>query len=148
MSARIAKVERQTKETKITVEVNLDGTGISKISTPLPFLTHMLDQIARHGSIDLTIHAEGDVEIDGHHTTEDLGIVLGEAVRTALGDHKGIRRYGSATLPMDEALVTCAMDLSGRPYFVWKVPLPKAKIGTWDVELVRERGLWKIEDLK
>jgi len=135
MSARIAKVERKTRETNITVEVNLDGTGIAKIHTPLPFLSHMLDQIARHGSIDLTVHAEGDVDIDGHHTTEDIGIVLGKAVLDALGDRKGIFRYGSATLPMDEALVTAAIDLSGRPFFVWKVPLPKAKIGTWDVEL-------------
>jgi imidazoleglycerol-phosphate dehydratase len=135
MSARIAKVERKTRETNITVEVNLDGTGIAKVHTPLPFLSHMLDQIARHGSIDLTVHAEGDVEIDGHHTTEDIGIVLGKAVLDALGDRKGIFRYGSATLPMDEALVTAAIDLSGRPFFVWKVPLPKAKIGTWDVEL-------------
>jgi len=95
----------------------------------------MLDQIARHGCIDLTVKAQGDVEIDGHHTTEDIAIVLGEAVRTALGDHKGIRRYGSATLPMDEARVTAAIDLSGRSFFVWRVPLPKAKIGTWDVEL-------------
>ncbi len=135
MTARIAKVTRETKETKITVEVNLDGTGVSNIHTPLPFLSHMLDQIARHGSIDLSIHAEGDVEIDGHHTTEDIGIVLGKAVLDALGDRKGIRRYGSATLPMDEALVTSAIDLSGRAFFVWRVPLPKAKIGTWDVEL-------------
>ena len=135
MSARIAKVQRKTRETNITVEVNLDGTGVSDIETPLPFLSHMLDQIARHGSIDLTVHAEGDVEIDGHHTTEDIGIVLGKAVLDALGDRKGIVRYGSATLPMDEALVTAALDLSGRPFFVWRVPLPKAKIGTWDVEL-------------
>jgi imidazoleglycerol-phosphate dehydratase len=135
MTARIATVERETRETKIRVEVNLDGTGVSSIQTPLPFLTHMLDQIARHGSIDLTIHAVGDVEIDGHHTTEDIGIVLGKAVLDALGDRAGIRRYGSATLPMDEALVTAALDLSGRPFFVWRVPLPKAKIGTWDVEL-------------
>ncbi|MEO8903777.1 MAG: imidazoleglycerol-phosphate dehydratase HisB [Polyangiaceae bacterium] len=135
MTARIARVERKTRETSITVEVNLDGTGVSNIETPLPFLSHMLDQIARHGSIDLTVHAVGDVEIDGHHTTEDIGIVLGKAVLDALGDRKGIFRYGSATLPMDEALVTCALDLSGRPYFVWRVPLPKAKIGTWDVEL-------------
>ena len=135
MTARIAKVERKTRETSITVEVNLDGTGVSKIETPLPFLSHMLDQIARHGSIDLTVQAVGDVEIDGHHTTEDIGIVLGKAVLDALGDRKGIFRYGSATLPMDEALVTCALDLSGRAYFVWRVPLPKAKIGTWDVEL-------------
>jgi imidazoleglycerol-phosphate dehydratase len=95
----------------------------------------MLEQIARHGAFDLNIYAEGDVEIDGHHTTEDIGIVLGKAVLDALGDRKGIRRYGSATLPMDEALVTAALDLSGRPFFVWRVNLPKAKLGNWDVEL-------------
>jgi imidazoleglycerol-phosphate dehydratase len=132
---RRARVERKTRETKIAVEVNLDGTGVCTIATPLPFLSHMLEQIARHGAIDLQISAEGDVEIDGHHTTEDLGIVLGKAVLDALGDRHGIRRYGSATLPMDEALVTAAIDLSGRPFFVWRVPLPKAKLGTWDVEL-------------
>jgi imidazoleglycerol-phosphate dehydratase len=135
MKPRIAIVERETRETKIRVEVNLDGTGVSSIKTPLPFLSHMLEQISRHGSIDLKIEAEGDVEIDGHHTTEDIGIVLGKAVLDALGDRRGIRRYGAATLPMDEALVTAAMDLSGRAFFVWKVPLPKAKLGTWDVEL-------------
>src|SRR6187399_3748722 len=135
MTARIAKVERQTKETKISVEVNLDGTGVSKIQTPIPFLSHMLEQIARHGGFDLSVYAEGDTEIDGHHTTEDIGIVLGKAVLDALGDRRGIRRYGSATLPMDEALVTAALDLSGRPFFVWRVPLPKAKLGNWDVEL-------------
>src|SRR5690606_8202215 len=105
------------------------------IQTPLPFLSHMLEQIARHGLIDLSIQAKGDVEIDGHHTTEDIGIVLGSAVLEALGQRQGIRRYGSATLPMDEALVTAAIDLSGRPFFVWRVPLPKAKLGAWDVEL-------------
>jgi imidazoleglycerol-phosphate dehydratase len=135
MSPRTATVERETRETKIRVELNLDGSGVSAIHTPLPFLSHMLDQIARHGSIDLRVHAEGDIEIDGHHTTEDIGIVLGKAVLDALGDRRGICRYGSATLPMDEALVTAALDLSGRPFFVWRVPLPKAKIGTWDVEL-------------
>jgi imidazoleglycerol-phosphate dehydratase len=133
--ARKASLERKTRETEIRVEIDLDGTGQSDIKTPLPFLTHMLDQIARHGSFDLTIDAKGDVEIDGHHTTEDIGIVLGGAVLQALGDRRGIRRYGSATLPMDEALVTAALDLSGRPFFVWKVPLPKAKLGDWDVEL-------------
>jgi imidazoleglycerol-phosphate dehydratase len=132
---RKASVERTTRETKISVEVDLDGTGQSQIETPLPFLSHMLDQIARHGSLDLNVKAEGDVEIDGHHTTEDVGIVLGSAVLQALGDRKGIRRYGSATLPMDEALVTAAIDLSGRAFFVFRVPLPKAKIGDFDVEL-------------
>lgn len=135
MTHRKASVERTTRETKISVEVDLDGTGQSQIETPLPFLSHMLDQIARHGSLDLKVKAEGDVEIDGHHTTEDVGIVLGNAVLQALGDRKGIRRYGSATLPMDEALVTAAIDLSGRAFFVFRVPLPKAKIGDFDVEL-------------
>jgi imidazoleglycerol-phosphate dehydratase len=133
--SRRAVVERKTRETDIKVEVDLDGTGQSSIDTPLPFLSHMIDQLARHGALDLNVKAQGDVEIDGHHTTEDLGIAIGTAVKNALGDHRGIRRYGSATLPMDEALVTAAIDLSGRPFFVWKVPLPKAKLGDWDVEL-------------
>jgi imidazoleglycerol-phosphate dehydratase len=132
---RTANVERTTRETRIRVEIDLDGTGKATIQTPLPFLSHMLEQIARHGLFDLSVFAEGDVEIDGHHTTEDIGIVLGKAVLDALGDRKGIRRYGSATLPMDEALVTAAMDLSGRPFFVWRVDLPKAKLGNWDTEL-------------
>ncbi len=133
--ARCAKVERNSRETRITIELDLDGSGKANIQTPLPFLSHMLEQIARHGTIDLSVFAEGDVEIDGHHTTEDIGIVLGKAVLDALGDRRGIRRYGSATLPMDEALVTAALDLSGRPFFVWRVDLPKAKLGNWDVEL-------------
>lgn len=135
MPGRTAVVERKTRETDIRVELNLDGTGAADIQTPLPFLSHMLEQIARHGSIDLSIAAEGDVEIDGHHTTEDIGIVLGSAVLQALGNRAGIRRYGAATLPMDEALVTAALDLSGRPFFVWRVPLPKTKLGNWDTEL-------------
>jgi imidazoleglycerol-phosphate dehydratase len=133
---RIARVERTTHETNIAVEIDLDGQGRSRVETPLPFLSHMVEQIARHGLFDLTVVALGDVEIDGHHTTEDLGIVLGLAVQKALGDKAGITRYGEATLPMDEALVTCALDLSGRSYFVFRVPLPKAKVGTFDVELV------------
>jgi imidazoleglycerol-phosphate dehydratase len=132
---RTAIVERKTSETQIRVELDLDGTGKHSIRTPLPFLTHMLEQISRHGLFDLTIEAEGDVEIDGHHTTEDLGIAIGRAFSDALGDKRGIRRYGSATLPMDEALVTCAVDLSGRSFFVFRVPLPKAKLGTFDSEL-------------
>ncbi|MEN9579278.1 MAG: hypothetical protein RJA70_2287 [Pseudomonadota bacterium] len=132
---RSAKVTRKTSETEITVELNLDGTGLAEIETPLPFLSHMLEQLPRHGLFDLKVRATGDVQIDGHHTTEDIGIVLGKAFQEALGDRKGIRRYGAATLPMDEALVTVALDLSGRPYFVWRVPLPKAKIGDWDSEL-------------
>jgi imidazoleglycerol-phosphate dehydratase len=133
--SRTAVVERVTRETRIRVEIDLDGRGTHEISTPLPFLSHMLDQLGRHGSFDLRVHAEGDTQIDGHHTTEDLGIVLGQAVQQALGDKVGIRRYGSATLPMDEACVTCALDLSGRPFFVWRVPMPKAKVGEFDTEL-------------
>ncbi len=132
---RTAHEHRATKETKIDITVGLDGTGAADIRTPIPFLSHMLDQIARHGLIDLVIHAEGDVEIDGHHTTEDVAFTLGKAVAAALADKVGIARYGSATLPMDEARATCAIDLSGRPYFVWEVPMPKAKLGTWDTEL-------------
>ena len=135
MKHRTARVERTTRETSIVVNLDLDGTGQHSIKTPLPFLSHMLEQIARHGLMDLDIEASGDVEIDGHHTTEDIGIVLGKAVLDALGDRQGIRRYGSATLPMDEARVTASMDLSGRPFFVWRVTLPKAKLGNWDVEL-------------
>lgn len=115
--------------------MGLDGSGTSTVDTPLPFLSHMVEQIARHGLFDLTVKAEGDVEIDGHHTTEDLGFVLGRAFASALGDKASIARYGWATLPMDEARATCTVDLSGRPYFVWEVPMPKAKIGTWDTEL-------------
>jgi imidazoleglycerol-phosphate dehydratase len=132
---RTARVERITKETSITVEIDLDGSGRGTIATPLPFLSHMVDQIARHGLFDLVVDAKGDVEIDGHHTTEDLGITLGMAVARALGDKRGIARYGEATLPMDEALASCALDLSGRTYFVNRVPLPKAKIGEFDAEL-------------
>lgn len=135
MTSRKAAVARKTRETNIRIEVDLDGAGRSSIDTPLPFLSHMLEQIARHGAIDLQVRAEGDTDVDGHHTTEDIGIVLGEAVRQALGDHKGIRRYGAATLPMDEALVTAALDLSGRALAVWRVPVPKAKVGDWDAEL-------------
>jgi len=133
--SRPGTFERHTRETKIRVSLDLDGTGVSDIKTPLPFLSHMLEQIARHGLIDLNIHAEGDIEIDGHHTTEDLGIVFGNALREAVGEGRGIRRFGSANLPMDEARANVALDLSGRPFFVWRVPLPQAKIGNWDTEL-------------
>src|SRR5262245_35904018 len=114
---RNASTQRATKETDIQVTVDLDGTGKADVQTPLPFLSHMLEQIARHGLFDLTIRAKGDVEIDGHHTTEDLAVLLGQAFTKALGDKSGIARYGSATLPMDEARATVALDLSGRPYF-------------------------------
>jgi imidazoleglycerol-phosphate dehydratase len=132
---RKAKESRATKETSIDVEIDLDGKGESNIATPLPFLSHMLDQIARHGLFDLTVSAKGDVEIDGHHTTEDIGIVLGKTVAAALGDRAGIARYGWATLPMDEARATATIDLSGRTFMVWEVPMPKARLGTWDTEL-------------
>ena len=134
-TARAAREQRTTKETKIDVSAGLDGSGVADVETPIPFLSHMLEQIAKHGLIDLTVRAEGDVEIDGHHTTEDVAFTLGKAVAAALGDKAGIARYGSATLPMDEARATCAIDLSGRPFFVWDVPMPKAKLGTWDTEL-------------
>lgn len=132
---RSATVSRSTKETRIEVTVDLDGSGRAEVRTPLPFLSHMVEQIARHGLVDLRVDAEGDVEIDGHHTTEDLGFVIGQAVARALGDKQGLTRYGWATLPMDEARATCALDLSGRPYFVWEASIPKAKLGTWDSEL-------------
>ncbi|MFC1641214.1 imidazoleglycerol-phosphate dehydratase HisB [Myxococcota bacterium] len=135
LAERTAHFDRRTRETQIRVEVNLDGTGQSAIETPLPFLSHMLEQVARHGGLDLMVRAQGDAEVDGHHTTEDLGFVLGKAVLGAVGSACGIRRYGAATLPMDEALVTAAIDLSARPLLVWRVPLPKAKIGSWDAEL-------------
>jgi imidazoleglycerol-phosphate dehydratase len=133
---RSATVSRATKETNVEVTVDLDGTGRTDVHTPLPFLSHMLEQIGRHGLVDLAVRATGDVEIDGHHTTEDVGLVLGQCVSKALGDKAGIVRYGHATLPMDEARAACALDLSGRAHFVWQVELPRgAKIGTWDVEL-------------
>jgi imidazoleglycerol-phosphate dehydratase len=132
---RAASAKRTTKETDIEVGIDLDGTGKADIQTPLPFLSHMLEQIARHGLFDLTVRAKGDVEIDGHHTTEDLAVLLGQAVSNALGNKAGISRYGSATLPMDEARATAAIDLSGRPYFVWEVALPKGKLGEFDTEL-------------
>lgn len=133
--ARKATVARKTSETEIEISLDLDGSGKRTIDTPLPFLSHMLEQIARHAPIDLEVKAKGDVHIDGHHTTEDIGIVLGQAVAKALGDKAGITRYGWAMLPMDEARASCAIDLGGRAFFVWEVPLPKAKLGEWDVEL-------------
>src|SRR5688572_8697191 len=111
---RVGRVQRETKETKIDVTIGLDGTGVHDVQTPLPFLSHMVEQLSRHGLFDLTVRAEGDIEIDGHHTTEDLGFVIGQAVGKALGDRAGIRRYGWALLPMDEARVACTLDLSGR----------------------------------
>jgi len=137
-SGRGAQVRRTTGETDIDIALRLDGTGDYDGETPVPFLTHMLHQIARHGLFDLTVRACGDTDIDGHHTVEDVGIVLGQAFDQALGDRKGLRRYGHAAIPFDEALVHCALDLSGRGGLVWNVPLPKARIGEFDVELARE----------
>jgi imidazoleglycerol-phosphate dehydratase len=135
---RKAKIERKTAETNIAVEINLDGTGRYSNETGVGFFDHMLDQLSRHSLIDLTVRAKGDLHIDDHHTVEDTGIALGQALVKALGDKKGIRRYGHFTLAMDDAQLACALDLSGRPYLVWTVDFPTAKIGTFDTELVRE----------
>jgi imidazoleglycerol-phosphate dehydratase len=136
--SRKASLERITKETQIKLTLVIDGRGEAKIYTSVPFLDHMLDLFTRHGLFDLTIEAKGDIDIDFHHTVEDIGIVLGTAFREALGDKKGIRRYGQAAVPMDETLASVAIDLSGRPYMVYNVKLPKVKIGEFDVELARE----------
>lgn len=138
MSQRTATRARQTKETKIEVAVNLDGTGDYEVSTGIGFLDHMLEQLSRHSLIDLKVAAEGDLHIDFHHTTEDTGIVIGEAVREALGDFKGLTRYGSATIPMDETCTRVSLDVSQRPYLIWKVALTKPKLGDMDTELFKE----------
>jgi len=135
---RTAKISRDTAETKISVEINLDGTGIYDNETGVGFFDHMLDQLSRHALIDMKIRAKGDLHIDDHHTVEDVGIALGKALTAAVGDKKGINRYGSCLLPMDDALVRAALDISGRPFLVWNVEMPTAKIGTFDTELVRE----------
>ena len=136
--ARTSKVKRSTSETQIEVKLNLDGSGIQEIKTPVPFLDHMLSQLARHGYFDLTIKAEGDTHIDFHHTVEDVGIAVGQAFKEALGDKKGIRRFSEANVPLNEALAQCIIDISGRAFFVFNVELPKAKLGEFDVELVPE----------
>ena len=136
--SRTATIERITQETRIKLTLDLDGTGVAAVCTSVPFLDHMLNLFARHGLFNLTVEACGDIDIDFHHTVEDIGIVLGEAFKQALGDKKGIRRYGQATVPMDETLASVAIDISGRPYLVYHVMLPKVKIGDFDVELVRE----------
>lgn len=135
---RTAKVTRATAETDISVEINLDGTGVYDNQTGVGFFDHMLDQLARHSLIDMTIRAKGDLHIDDHHTVEDTGIALGQALTQALGDKRGIVRYGACHLPMDDAQVRCALDLSARPFLVWNVELTTQKIGTFDCELVRE----------
>ena len=135
---RRASLTRKTAETEIAVTLDLDGTGRYDNRTGVGFFDHMLDQLARHALIDMTVAATGDLHIDDHHTVEDTGITLGQALTAAMGDKRGIRRYGACLLPMDDALVRAALDLSGRPYLVWNVALPTAKIGTFDTELVRE----------
>jgi imidazoleglycerol-phosphate dehydratase len=137
-SARTATVERNTQETRITVEVNLDGTGRAELDTGLPFFEHMLTQIAKHGLIDLTIRADGDLDVDAHHTVEDVGIVLGQAVARAVGDKQGITRYGHAYVPLDEALSRVVVDFSGRPGLVYQVDYVRGRIGDFDVDLLRE----------
>ena len=135
---RSATVTRNTAETRITVEVTLDGTGQYDNQTGVGFFDHMLDQLARHSLIDMKVRCDGDLHIDDHHTVEDVGITLGQALTQAMGDKRGIVRYGACLLPMDDALVRAALDLSARPFLVWNVDLPTAKIGTFDTELVRE----------
>ena len=135
---RQADISRNTLETKIRVALDLDGSGVSKLATGIGFFDHMLDQIARHGMIDLTVDAKGDLHIDGHHTIEDVGITIGRALAKALGDKKGLRRYGHAYVPLDEALSRVVVDLSGRPGLVFHVPFTRATIGEFDVDLVRE----------
>ena len=136
--ARSARIERNTLETQITVSINLDGSGVSQFDTGVPFLEHMLDQIARHGLIDLNIVAKGDLHIDAHHTVEDIGISLGQALASAVGDKKGIRRYGHAYVPLDEALSRVVLDLSGRPGLVYGVEFTRGMIGSFDVDLFGE----------
>ncbi|MCB2134612.1 MAG: imidazoleglycerol-phosphate dehydratase, partial [Rhodobacteraceae bacterium] len=135
---RQARISRKTAETDISVEINLDGDGTYDNKAGVGFFDHMLDQLARHSLIDMKIAAKGDLHIDDHHTVEDTGITLGQALAQAMGDKRGIRRYGACLLPMDDALVRAALDLSGRPFLVWNVDLPTQKIGTFDTELVRE----------
>ena len=135
---RTSYVKRSTSETQIEVSLNLDGSGVQDIKTPVPFLDHMLSQLAKHGYFDLTVKAQGDTQIDSHHTVEDVGIAVGQAFKEALGEKKGIRRFAEASVPLNEALAQCIIDISGRSYLVFNVALPKAKLGEFDVELVSE----------
>lgn len=136
-TARVGRVERTTKETSIVVEVDLDGTGQVDVDTGVPFFDHMLDQLGRHGRLDLAVHAQGDTDIDDHHTVEDVGIALGQAMAQAWGDRQGVERFGDATVPIDECLTRCAVDLAGRPYLVWHAPVPLEVIGTFETSLVK-----------
>ncbi|MED3574732.1 imidazoleglycerol-phosphate dehydratase HisB [Cytobacillus praedii] len=141
--SRVSEIKRITNETEIKLSLNIDGEGTSMLETGVPFLTHMLDLFAKHGQFDLTVHANGDTEVDDHHTTEDIGICLGQVLKEALGDKKGIKRYGNAFVPMDEALAQVVIDLSNRPHLEFRADLPSAKVGTFDTELVHE-FLWKL----
>jgi imidazoleglycerol-phosphate dehydratase len=137
-NSRTAEVDRATRETRIRLTLGVDGVGQAQVKTGVGFLDHMLELFARHALMDLTVACEGDLHVDAHHTTEDVGICLGQALDRALGDRAGVRRYGHAVLPMDETLVTCAVDLGGRPFFVWNAPMPTAKVGTFDTELIAD----------
>ena len=138
MNDRTARVSRDTKETQVSVSLDLDGSGVAELEIGLPFLEHMLDQVARHGLIDIKIQAQGDLYIDAHHTVEDVGITLGQALREALGDKRGLRRYGHAYVPLDEALSRVVVDLSGRPGLTYEIDFPRARVGDFDVDLFFE----------
>lgn len=140
---RVATVDRKTNETNIQLSLGIDGEGFSELETGVPFLSHMLDLFAKHGQFDLTVNAKGDIEVDDHHTTEDIGICLGQALREALGDKRGIKRYGNAFVPMDEALAQVVVDLSNRPHLELRGEFPSQKVGSFDTELVHE-FLWKL----
>ena len=135
---RQGKIERKTKETEVLVHLNLDGTGSSKVQTPIPFFSHMLEAWAKHGLMDLEVEATGDVEVDIHHTVDDVGIVLGQALKRALGDKKGLVRYGTSFVPMDEALVQASVDLSGRPFLVFSVPVARTRVSNFDMDMLQE----------
>jgi imidazoleglycerol-phosphate dehydratase len=135
---RQARVERKTKETDVTIHLDVDGTGGAKVSTPIPFFSHMLEAWSKHGLMDLTVEASGDVEIDIHHTVEDVGIVLGQALKQALADKRGIVRYGTAFVPMDEALVAASVDISGRPFLVFNVPVARTRVSNFDLDMLQE----------
>ena len=137
-TGRQARVERKTKETEIALQLNLDGTGASKVQTPIAFFSHMLEAWSKHGLMDLAVEASGDVEVDIHHTVEDVGIVLGQALRHALADKRGIVRYGTAFVPMDEALVQASVDLSGRPFLVFNVPVARTRVSNFDLDMLQE----------
>ena len=137
-ASRQGRVERKTKETEVTVTLNLDGTGASKVRTPIPFFSHMLEAWAKHGLMDLAVEASGDVEVDIHHTVEDVGTVLGQSLKAALGDRKGIVRYGTASVPMDEALISAAVDISGRPFLVFNVPVARTRVSNFDLDMLQE----------